>query len=454
MATAARRSRCLVRGAAEAAAHPDRPVLFITAVAPTILTPPNLFVLAPGGASANAGLVRASARIEGDRWWLLVAARSDASAPAASLRVEADGKPLTNLPNFLAPGKSAEQVFAQSDPPPRELAVRLVPASAPAASAVPLGDSFAWDDTACLALTPSTHLRVAMIGEPDLALRRGLSTGDDADVVSVASGEKLAAGEADLVVANRAALPAGWDGPAVVILPPTDVGPVHPAATTAAPSAEWKVVPQHPLAESLYLEPPHLTGAGAYRIDPSAQVLVGTREAPLIVTWDEAGVRRLAVLFDLGDTSSDWSHRASFPIFWSRALDWLVPKDRRSATLTTSRPLEPVPGWRRAAPAAIGFGKGPRGEPVGVSFIGSGAGFVSGSAATILPPQPMPSAARPRRTCVQPCSPCGRTLPRPCFSSSYRAPGWRDDSRASAAPPLSFRARRGSGGVSTNCARM
>jgi hypothetical protein len=423
--------------AAEAAARTDRPVIVAAAVAPLVSLPPGTYVLAPGGDSANAGLARVAARVEGDRWWLLVAARAGAGAPPAALVIEADGKILTTRDVFPAGSAAADglpvssgqaaprfsqEVFAMGSPSPspqaalpREVTVRLEAAPpAPAARATdnasgssatpsprrPLRDGFAWDDAAYLSLTPSTHLRVVILGDSDLALRHALESRADTDVAVVAAGEKVDRGVADLVIANRAALPPGWDGPAVVILPPADVGPVHPIGTKVA--AAWRVAADHPLGEALYLEPPKIGQVERFRLDPAAEVLVGTPDAPVIVTWQDAGARRLGVLLDIGEPATDWSRRASFPIFWSRAIDWLLPQDQRGVSYSTYAPLEPMTALGRLAPAEPGFHPAPRGRRVdanvtpgreppgvapdqrdarlGVSFIGSQAAFLSGPA--------------------------------------------------------------------------
>jgi hypothetical protein len=66
-------------------------------------------------------------------------------------------------------------------------------------------------------------------------------------------------------------------------------------------------------------------------------------------------------------------------VFWGRALGWLAPGSARAAEPVTFRPLEPVPGTGRLAPAETGFRA--IGETiVGVSLVGSGEGFVTGPA--------------------------------------------------------------------------
>jgi len=137
------------------------------------------------------------------------------------------------------------------------------------------------------------------------------------------------------------------------------------------------VVQSHPLAEAFYLDPPRLAAVGRYAVDASAQRLLGAEDTPLMVTWEAGGARRLAVLFGFDEATTDWSRRAAFPIFWSRALDWLVPQDRRAAAHRTHAPLGRLPGSRALARNRAGFQM--LGEAsFGVSFIGTEEGFEAG----------------------------------------------------------------------------
>ena len=376
---------------AEAARRTDMPVIFVTGVAPAQAAPPNLFVLAPGGETRNAGLTRVAARIEGGRWWLLVEAKADTAAPGpCQLAVSGDGKTLAQQADFLAPGASVSQTLAMTDPPPQKLDVQLL---APQAGDLrPLHDSFPYDNAAYLALEPATRVRVAMVGSPDPALRRALAACGEMDVMEVLPDARVQAGQADLLIACGEATPADWTGPAVVILPPQAVGLVRPV--DAPPSdrlavaahgdghglvmPEWRVAPGHPLAEALYLEPPRLAPVRRYAFDVQAELLLGTPDVPLMVTWRESGSRRLAVLFGLGEPATDWPRRAGFPVFWSHAVEWLVPKESRVAGYATYRPFEQLPGRRRTPPAIPGFSADESGTLFGTSFIGTDEGFRSG----------------------------------------------------------------------------
>jgi hypothetical protein len=106
---------------------------------------------------------------------------------------------------------------------------------------------------------------------------------------------------------------------------------------------------------------------------------VGTRDGPLIITWELGVVRRLAVLFGFDEPTTDWPRRAGFPVFWSHALEWLCPTESRPSALRTYLPLEALPGGGGVAPARPGFYRdGVRGGAVGVSFIGTDEGFQAG----------------------------------------------------------------------------
>jgi len=355
---------------AEAARHPARPVLLVTDVAPAADLPQNVHVLAPGASptvGGNAGLVRVAARKENGRWWLLVTARASAEAAGPiGLKVSSGDMVHAERPDFLAPGGTAETVLPLDGPVPARLRVSLTG---------PQEDAFLSDNEAFLVLAPG-DLTVRLLGKPPgTALRRALAAAGASVRGEEGAEGRLAAEAADLLVAYGVPLPDGWAGPSAVVLPPEAVGPVRPAEGTVP--AEWTVAAEHPLADALYLPPPRLPEVPRYALDPSARVLLGTPEAPLIVTWETEGARRLAVCFGLDEETSDWPRRAGFPIFWARALAWLVPAGERRPTYRTYTPLEPVPGTGSLAPGRTGFHT-VGGKTVGVSFIGTDEGFEAG----------------------------------------------------------------------------
>jgi len=352
---------------AEAARRRNRPVVVVTDVAPTAAMPANVYVLAPGATSANAGLVRVATRIEGDRWWVLASARAAPDAPGpCTLAVSTAGTVHVTKDAFLVPGKEAEIVLPVTGPPPSRLRVDL---KGP-------GDSFLPDDSAFLVLEPAAALRVLLVGEADPALRRALAATTDTVVVEASGDTPSPAAEADLMIAYEAPLPAAWKGPAAVIAPPETVGPVRPVAGQG--TAEWRVVETHPLAQAFYLDPPRIAAAGRYAVDASAQRLLGAEDVPLMVTWEQDGARRLAVLFDFDEATTDWPRRAGFPVFWSWALDWLVPQDSRPAAHRTHAPLWRLRRSGVLAPNRCGFHTQGN-APLGVSFIGTDEGFQAGA---------------------------------------------------------------------------
>jgi len=353
----------------EAAGAPSRPVVVVTDVAPSAVLPDNVYVLACGGPAVNAGLERVAGRVEAGRWWLLVAARADADVLGPydlAIWSEAgpEPKPIGTAREFVRPGASAERVFAFDGLPPARLAVRL--AGPP--------DALLADDAAFFVRVLGRKVRVLVVGEPEPSVVRALEAAPYAVVVqgSVSDADPKAF---DLLVAVRVPLPVGWNGPAAMVLPPRAVGPVRPAEGTV--SAAWQVSADHPLAEALYLPAPRLGRTPRYHLYGGGRVLLGTTEAPLLVTWETAGVRRLAVLFGFDAETTDWTRGAGFPIFWSRAVDWLVPADRRATELVTYRPGEVVPGVGRPVRSGLGFEETEAGEG-GVSFIGTGEGFQAG----------------------------------------------------------------------------
>jgi hypothetical protein len=313
---------------AEAAGNPDLPIIYVTDVAPSDKVPENVYVLAAGGESRNVGLRRVAVR--GD--WLLVSARAAPDAPGpCDLRVcDAISRPLATERAFVSPGETVERNL-------------LLPGAAGGKLAVILDgpdDGFPEDNQAQLTLEQAGPLRILLVGDAPASMSRALAACGDTAVVESPAGTVPRAGDVDLVVAYASALPAEWKGPAALVLPPEGAGPVRP--TDQEVPAEWRVAVDHPLADALYLEPPRLGPVRRYALAPSAQLLLGMPDAPLIVTWsveEDAdqlfAPRRLAVLFGFDETATDWARRAGFPVFWRRALDWLVPRDARRTAFRT-----------------------------------------------------------------------------------------------------------------------
>ncbi|MCX5685447.1 MAG: BatA domain-containing protein, partial [Planctomycetota bacterium] len=105
--------------AAESAAHEDLPIVAVTDLAPATKLPPNVYVVATGRESRNAGLRQVACRIEAGRWWLLISARAAPGAAAAPLVVMGDEKVLATVRDFVSPGKEAERTLAMDVPLPK-----------------------------------------------------------------------------------------------------------------------------------------------------------------------------------------------------------------------------------------------------------------------------------------------------------------------------------------------
>jgi len=355
---------------AEAVRRPDRPVLAVTDVAPKAALPENVFVLATGGPSHNVGLMHVGWRGEhldggGYREWLLVKARAAASAPGTyDLRVYGDDMGLgglSEIKGLLAPGERVERIVSFADVQEPEFG--------PVVCLEGPGDGFPEDDRAYLAAPPRRPIRVRLVGEAPEALSRALRACGNVQVTEAMPPASPTPDDTDLVVAYATGIPDGWDGPAVVVAPPEEVGPVRPTGREV--KAEWRVAEDHPLADALYLPAPRVGRVPAYTVADDAAVAVGSPDAPLIVTWGNDRARRLAVLFDLAETTTDWPRRASFPIFWSAAMDSLVPDQSAPTDFVVLTPAEVA--QQTGGPLPGGLGGSAR-----ASFIGTDEGFQTG----------------------------------------------------------------------------
>jgi hypothetical protein len=365
---------------AEAARCPDRPVILVTAIPPQHgeKIPANLYMLAAGGESANAGLMRAAVRIEGDKAWLLVAARSSPAATGScSLIVMGDGREIARKDSFLPPGGKAEVILPLPSPPPRTIRADLVDAATDRSPA----DGFSADDSVFLALDVVPQRTILIVGSPDTSLRHALTVLPNTRVVEAAAGE-AAPEKVDLVVACGVPLPADWKGPAVVVTPAEAVGPVRPLQGEAP--AAWLVPAAHPLAGALYLDAPSIGSVRRYELGTGADLLLGAADVPLAATWQADGAKRLAVLFPLDSKTTNWAQRPGFPVFWLHAVEWLAPVSDGMPGYSMVPPfaaehgsVEATPGRTERAPAQPGFYNNGR---LAVSFIGAEGPFVSGPA--------------------------------------------------------------------------
>jgi hypothetical protein len=93
----------------------------------------------------------------------------------------------------------------------------------------------------------------------------------------------------------------------------------------------------------------------------------------------------MAVLFSFGETTTDWPRRAGFPVFWSRAMEWLAGGDRRPSEVWTRSGAEhrtQLPQAWMNEPSEQGPGEPGfyevAGRRIGVSFIGTDEGFQEG----------------------------------------------------------------------------
>ncbi len=353
--------------ASEAVRRPDRPVLVLADTPPDGALPPNVYVVAVGRSSRNAGLVRVATRIEDERWWVLAAANGSPDAPGPfALRIEARGRSLADVADFLAPGGTTERVLPMNGPPPERLTVRLTGPD----------DGFPFDDVAHLTLEEARRVRVVLVGEPGEHLRRALAAAEGVQLFEAGDGDAVAPDAADLLVVAGGPLPAEWRGPGILLTPPALPGRLVPGDEDAAPT--WRVASDHPLADGLYLEGPQMGPVRRYAMGAAVRVVVGTREVPLIVSWTDGGAKRLAVLFPQTREASDWPQRVGFPVFWSRAVEWLAPEGTAEARHVSRRPYEALPGGGMA-PGETGFHE-VDGRTGGVSFIGSDEGFEAGPA--------------------------------------------------------------------------
>ncbi len=205
------------------------------------------------------------------------------------------------------------------------------------------------DSTATSENAASDFLELVLREVPSAAV---LTATPEQAIVAIKSGVGASGTPFDLVVLDRADLRPWPQIPTLAfgVLPPDpDISWRAAAEAATEPATGWRR--SHPLLRDLTLDavvarPLYSTDAPLPRgvID-----LARGARAPWIVLDERAEIRRLSVLFLLGE--SNWPLQASFPIFVAGAVDFLTSTGTAAAAIvpTTSAGVELTPSVPRSS---------------------------------------------------------------------------------------------------------
>ncbi len=250
--------------------------------------------------------------------------------------VEPAKPPVLGFPVTLGPGE-------------RRDIVRTIPAITAVALEVTAGGEPRSGTAAFLARRPESARAVAILGPDEPLLRRFVAASEGLELVADA-------GDADVVIANRIAPPAGK---AALVIDP----PVPPPGWRRGRLRQAVVLDAADVAaDDPVMRHVETAGIAVRRVAP--WVPAETAGQKRLVTFDGEGLilrnepadspgrqpppRRVYVAFAIDSDNTNLPMAEAFVIFLANAVDWLSPA-KGEATWTSETPLEagPQPGWKR-----------------------------------------------------------------------------------------------------------
>ncbi|NIA21873.1 MAG: hypothetical protein GWP05_07920 [Anaerolineaceae bacterium] len=288
--------------------------------------PPFVHLVCTGGRATNLALTRAKVTYRPDGPFAMVSWR-------ASAGLDAKGAITLSGPG-IAPLQVAMQFKEGQDawtfPVPQALPEKIV-------MALDLADDFAADNRMPLVRTEARRRRIGYVGRSDPSLVAVMQAAEaevyeidlPARAIAASAGEGPSAGlwpeGLDLTVFVDRLPPGDFQGPAVLVNPPSSSGPLQRGAASSGPVREWTIPdPGHPLVAHLSMRGPRIAERPQFKLAAGATAVITTGQGdPLVVTYRDGGSTRVAVLFDISAANTDWPRQVSFVLFWSNCLAFL-----------------------------------------------------------------------------------------------------------------------------------
>ena len=282
---------------------------------------PWMRIVTVGTARNNVGITGLSFRrtLSGEETYEMFLAvhnfgRSPLSVP---LVVTADRAPVFSLTLRLAAGEL------------RTLSVPLKgPTTGRVEARIQAEDDFPVDDRAYAVFAPARSVRVLIVGPGSFFLQKALGSLPGVTVHTAAEPEALSGGSRtraetdDVVVFDGVEPPPLEQGNFICFAAVPPNLPIRVTGQMALPAVTgWSR--SNPLLESISLS--GLTIGSALRMEPGPGFtpLAVSHEAPLMLSWDQKGLKVLLVGFD--PAQSDFPLRTGFPLLLANALSWFFP---------------------------------------------------------------------------------------------------------------------------------
>jgi hypothetical protein len=192
------------------------------------------------------------------------------------------------------------------------------------------GDDFPADDRAYAVFAPARPLRALVVGPSTFFLQRALASLPGVTVravaalpaVSAISPSPTSAPPDDVVVYDGVEPPLLDKGAAILFSTvPANLPLRSTGSLPLPPVTGWSR--SDPLLDSVALSGVAIGQALALEPGPGFSILATTNGWPLMLSWDQAGLKALVVAFD--PERSDFPLRPGFPVLLANALSWFFP---------------------------------------------------------------------------------------------------------------------------------
>lgn len=182
-------------------------------------------------------------------------------------------------------------------------------------------DAFPVDDRAYALLPKQRKQHILLVTRGNLYLEGALLLDDNLEVVKVRPDaySVAEARKADAVVFDGF-FPKEAPGRHFLILNPPEKGSPFPVAGQIKAPLITEHDAKHPVMRWVVLKDVNIAASARFAVEAGVQSLASSFRAPLIVAREEAGLKSVAIGFDI--TRSDLPLRIAFPILVINSLDW------------------------------------------------------------------------------------------------------------------------------------
>lgn len=240
-----------------------------------------------------------------------------------TLRIDIDGRTIDQRSISLAAGEVANETFE-------------LPLGTKVEAFLESEDVLDLDDRAVATVARRPELEVLVVGSANAFLDAALQASPGVSFDRVATVPDTISSDTDVVIFDRARVPADINHPLLAIAPPDGITGVPAAGTVERPALTF-IDATTPLLRDLDLSQVRIAEAQQLEPEPTAQVLLGAEGAPLLVTVDRPGSSAVILAFELDQTTLPL--QAAFPVLIDRIVTDLARAVTPPARLTVGQDL-------------------------------------------------------------------------------------------------------------------